>query len=445
MPKKCILVLLDGLGDRAYARFNHKTPLQAADTPVLDKLSESGANGLYHAATVGQALPSENAHFLMFGYDMENFPGRGVLEATGYGIDISRKDVALLSHFVNLVEKNNMLILKKGKPEATSKEITGLIESIRQFKMNGITISFHPTGGIRGILKMSGDVSPYITDSDPFIDGRQLVKVTPWQTEKNDPAAQNTAHVLTAYLSWAYQNLIRHPVNTARKKAGNETLNGLTTQRPGRLKTVQPFYEKYGLRGMIMASGAVYWGLGRYIGMEVEKVKDNSDPGADLEKRIHLARKKLSDVDFVHVHTKAPDEAAHTKSPEKKKRAIELLDAGIGRAIQPIMDDPEILLIITADHSTPSSGTLVHSGETVPLMINGKGVRRDSVKYFNEVSAASGCLGQVRGKELIYQILNYLDRAKLHGIMDSPIDQPFWPGHYEPFQRMNLSGTEYES
>ena len=67
-------------------------------------------------------------------------------------------------------------------------------------------------------------------------------------------------------------------------------------------------------------------------------------------------------------------------------------------------------------------------------MINGKGVRRDTVKQFNEISAASGCLGPVRGKELIYQILNYLDRAKLHGIMDSPEDQPFWPGHYEPFQ-----------
>ena len=63
MAKKCILILLDGLGDRAYEELNYLTPLQAAKTPTLDRLAAGGANGLYHAAMLGQALPSENAHF----------------------------------------------------------------------------------------------------------------------------------------------------------------------------------------------------------------------------------------------------------------------------------------------------------------------------------------------------------------------------------------------
>jgi 2,3-bisphosphoglycerate-independent phosphoglycerate mutase len=68
MPKKCILLLLDGIGDRSYKQFDNQTPLQAARTPVLDKIAAGGSNGLYHAALLGQALPSENAHFHMFGY-----------------------------------------------------------------------------------------------------------------------------------------------------------------------------------------------------------------------------------------------------------------------------------------------------------------------------------------------------------------------------------------
>ncbi len=429
-----MLILLDGLGDRAYARFDHKTPLQAAHTPVLDTIARTSANGLYHASSVGQALPSENAHFTMFGYDMDDFPGRGVLEATGYNIDISHKDVAILSHFVNLSEKDNALIHEKGKPEATADEISKLIEVIKEFEMEGITVSFHPTGGIRGIIKMSGDVSPAITDSDPMIDGRYLSKIRPLNTAKNDPSAHKTAEILTTYLCRAYRTLSSHPVNKARQKKGKSAINGLATQRAGRWRNIPPFYKKYGLKGLIMASGAVYWGLGRYIGMAVEKVTDSDDPGKDIENRIRMAKKRFRDADFIHVHTKAPDEAAHTKSPERKKSVIESLDAGIGKAIRPILDDPDILLIVTADHSTPSSGALVHSGETIPLMINGKGVRRDAVNSFNEVCAASGCLGPVRGKELIYQVLNYLDLAKLHGIMDTPEDQPFWPGHFEPFQ-----------
>ncbi len=129
-----------------------------------------------------------------------------------------------------------------------------------------------------------------------------------------------------------------------------------------------------------------------------------------------------------------PDEAAHTKDPQLKKQVIESLDKGIGQVIEPLMDDPEVLIIVTADHSTPSSGPLIHSGESVPLTIYGRGVRRDKVKRFNEISVASGALSLVRGKELMYLILNHLDRSKLQGIMDTPYDQPFWPGNYEPFR-----------
>jgi 2,3-bisphosphoglycerate-independent phosphoglycerate mutase len=68
------------------------------------------------------------------------------------------------------------------------------------------------------------------------------------------------------------------------------------------------------------------------------------------------------------------------------------------------------------------------------LTICGSGVRRDGVIRFDEVNAATGALGCVRGKELMYLILNYLDRAKLGGLMDTPVDQPFWPGDYEPFR-----------
>ena len=56
MPEKCILILLDGLGDRSYRELDFKTPLQAADTPVLDKVAVASANGMYHAGCMGQAL-----------------------------------------------------------------------------------------------------------------------------------------------------------------------------------------------------------------------------------------------------------------------------------------------------------------------------------------------------------------------------------------------------
>ncbi len=434
MPEKCILILLDGLGDRSYQELGFKTPLQAAKTPVLDKVAVESANGLYHAACMGQALPSENAHFIMFGYDIKEFPGRGALEALGAGIEFQHKDVAVLSHFVSITESEKKLVLEQGKPVVSDREIAEFVDTVREFETGGVSIRFNPTGGIRGIITLHGSVSPFITDSDPFVNNRPLINIQPWAGYSDDPATANTALALKKYLIHVYHKLRMHPLNQARIKNGKLPINSLVTQRAGQLKNITPFADRYGLLGLSMASGMMYWGLGRYLGLDVKKVTDTGNPGNDLAQRIHMAYECLNEYDFIHVHTKTPDEAAHEKNPLAKKSVIESLDKGIGKVIQPLLEDPELLVIVTADHSTPSSGPLIHSGESVPIMFHGSGVRRDRVRQFDEISAGSGALGTLRGKELIYMVLNHLNRSKLHGIMDTPVDQPYWPGKYNSFK-----------
>jgi 2,3-bisphosphoglycerate-independent phosphoglycerate mutase len=435
MAKKCIMILLDGLGDRSYVRLNHRTPLQAARTPVLDRIAALGANGLYHAGMPGQALPSENAHFAMFGYPMEGFPGRGALEALGAGIPLDEGAVALLAHFV-AVHRNDdgALILDEGKPKVTDDEIRRLIHEVGDYSAEEVRVKLHHTHGFRGILTLEGRVGRFITDSDPIETGRPLVAVKPWHTHAGDADVLRAARVVGAYLAWVYHTLRRHPVNAARQSKGMAVLNGLVTQRAGRLERVTPFGESYGLRGLSIASGIVYHGLAAYLGMGVRKVADTADPAGDLARRLEMALGALADHDFIHVHTKMPDEAAHTKDPLYKTRVIEALDRGIGAVIEKLRRGRDLLLVVAADHSTPSSGPLIHSGEPVPLIFLGEGLRRDGITRYDEVSAAGGALGFIRGRELMYTILNHLDRSKLQGLMDTPLDQPYWPGTYEPFR-----------
>jgi 2,3-bisphosphoglycerate-independent phosphoglycerate mutase len=172
--------------------------------------------------------------------------------------------------------------------------------------------------------------------------------------------------------------------------------------------------------------------------MDSIKEKDSSDPEKDLRERLRQAHDAEA-YDFIHVHTKMPDEAAHTKDPLHKKEVIEALDRAMAFAVKKIASDPETLLVVTADHSTPSAGPLIHSGETVPIVMVGRNPRHDTVMAFNEVDCAGGGLGVVRGKEIMYLILNFLDRAKLKGLMDTPVDQPYDPGHYPP---LSLDGGE---
>ena len=433
MGKKCILILLDGLGDRSCPELSGMTPLQAADTPNLDRLAKRGANGLYHASFSGQALPSEIAHILLFGYDMAAFPGRGPLEALGADIPLELDDVAILARFASLHNEMGVLSLVAKKLDVTQDEIDAFCGSLEEIKPDFDAISFILTGSTNGVLILKGDYSPYVTDSDPLLEGDLLPSIQPWDAYKNDGASITTAKYLTDYLTSVHLRLSGHPLNRLRTGKDRLPINGMITQRGGRLKNVLPFNTIWGLRGFGIASGIVYKGLYKYLGMDGVSVSDSEDPGRDMAERIEIAENALPQYDFIHLHTKVPDDIAHTKNPVAKKDAIESLDKGIGRSIDNLLSEKDVIVAVTSDHSTPSIGPLIHSGEPVPVTICGRGVRKDKIDKFDEISAADGSIGFIRGKELMYMLLNYMDRSKLVGLMDTPVDQPFTPGAYRPF------------
>lgn len=434
MPNKCLLIVLDGLGDRSHACLDHQTPLQAANAPGLDRIAALGANGLYHAGMPGEALPSETAHLAMFGYDRADFPGRGALEALGANVKLRPDEVAVLAHFVALEERDGCLFLTQDVPHAEKKEIHEMVAAVGLWKHEGVRIRYVPVKGVFGVLILNGPVCPHVTDTGPMRDGRFLPELLPLAEHAADPAAQATARALKAYLTWVFQRLNGHPVNTARKARGLAAINGVVTQRAGMLKPVMPFTDRFGLRGASIASGAVFQGLGKYLGLEVFTAPQSGNLQNDFAASLGMARSILKTRDFVHLHTKAPDEAAHAKDPLLKKQVIETLDRALSLALDDLLADREVLLVVTADHSTPSAGPLVHSGEPVPLVFHGVGVRRDKVVAFDEIEAAPGCLGCVRGVELMRLILNHLDRARLEGVRDTPRDCLHWPGNYRPFQ-----------
>ena len=183
----------------------------------------------------------------------------------------------------------------------------------------------------------------------------------------------------------------------------------------------------------MIASASIYEGLAHELGFDFIRARDTKDPGRDLRERIQLA---LDDVDhdFFHVHTKIPDEVSHKGTPIKKKQALEVLDCAFGDLVQAVEKKADVLVIVTGDHSTPSDSTLIHSGETVPVIMAGPRMRRDRVAAFDEVSAAQGCLGLLRGKELLAMALNFSERSALvtHQLGDSVT--PFIPEDYPPFK-----------
>ncbi len=432
---KVVLVLLDGLGDRSYSVLNNQTPLEAADTPNLDRLTQLGGNGLFHPSISGQCLPSETAHFLLFGYDLKNFPGRALFEAVGEGVPFDENDVLVLAHLSGVEWKNNRPILTFGRDniKGTFEDIGRWYSVIRDFESEGINIRLQQTRRNDAILVLNGPVSPYISDSDPIVLGKPIGKIVPLSENPEPEASSRTAKALNHYLTHCYRQLkkLDREYQKQRIKPPGELF--LVTQRSGRRVGLPSFQEHWGLKGLMIASVSVYAGLANELKIDYRSVQDSDDPGLDLQDRIRIA---VSDTthDFIHVHTKIPDEAAHTGDPLYKKDQIARLDRGLKALVQAVEKEEDLLVVVTADHSTPSISPMIHSGEPVPMVMAGPSVRRDDVAYFSEIQAARGCLGMLRGAELMYMILNFSNRGNLYGHQLGSIKRDYLPSDYDPFE-----------
>ncbi|MBN1333524.1 MAG: 2,3-bisphosphoglycerate-independent phosphoglycerate mutase [Synergistales bacterium] len=431
---RTLLLVLDGLGDKGIKDFNGKTPLQVAHTPNMDAIARAGCNGLYHATLQGMAMPSEMAHFIIFGYDLDKFPGRGYIEAKGEGISCGRNDVAVLGRIFHVEPRERDFILRNEKIDVDPETFRILSSTVSSYSSSGLSLRFHPTGGIGGIFVIQGEASAEITDSNPIFEGRPIMAIKPLRSASSPSLAEKTAQFLNNYSLWSHDILSQNPLNTHRSDHGLPPLNMVGLQRAGQWKEVPSFRDKWGMKALCIASGTIYHGLCSHLGMDIHKTEDTGNCEKDLLGRLKSAY-EAKDHDLVYVHTKAPDEAAHKRDPHLKRQVIEALDRALGWAVKEILPDEDILLVLTSDHSTASTGTMIHSGETVPISIVGRYTRRDHVSSFNEIDCAMGGLGDVRGHEIMYMILNLMDRGKLKGLMDSPEDQPYSPGLYTSLGR----------
>jgi 2,3-bisphosphoglycerate-independent phosphoglycerate mutase len=96
---------------------------------------------------------------------------------------------------------------------------------------------------------------------------------------------------------------------------------------------------------------------------------------------------------------------------------IETLDAALGE-----LPTDRAIVCLTGDHATPASPAVIHSGDPVPFVVAGPGVRADRVREFGEATCAKGIFGQLRGPDMMPVLLNAADRPLFLGSRPTPFD-----------------------
>lgn len=432
---KAILIILDGLADRPWPQLEGKTPLEAAHTPNLDKLAAMGQTGLLQALGRGHAPASEIAHFVLFGYPQEDYPGRAVFEATAEGHVLTGDEVVYRGLFSSVEQRGSGLQVMRRFMGADDEACAELSKEIAHFEKDGVTCEFVFNTRQEGILFLRGEASEDVTDADPYIEDLPVIKVEPLEDAREPERAAKTAACLNSYLSMAYRRLSKHRINKERAANGLPPVNFFLIKWCGRKRFLPPFEKQNGLKAASVSTGLMYKGLAAELGMDWIGTKYLPDWRDDLVNRLKLAEKALDDgYEFIHVHTKGPDEAAHKKDPALKRDVISSLDEGLGYLFESSLISDDNLIIITGDHGTPSGTKLLHSGEPVPLLMLGRYTYADDVKHFNEKSCVYGSLGRIEGKEMMPMILNQLDRIKYMSAKLQPFNGIYWPKKLNEFE-----------
>ena len=102
---KYVVILGDGMSDEPMAALGGKTPLEYANTPVMDELASKGELGMTQNVPAGMHPGSEIANLSVLGYDpLTDFTGRSPLEALSVGVDMEPDDIIFRANLVTLTE-----------------------------------------------------------------------------------------------------------------------------------------------------------------------------------------------------------------------------------------------------------------------------------------------------------------------------------------------------
>lgn len=396
---KYIIVLGDGMADEPLAELGGKTPLEAAETPVMDRLAREGRVGRFVTVPAGFHPGSEVANMTVLGYDVTtSFEGRGVLEAASMGVDVPEGYMAMRC---NLITVSDGKIKNHSGGHISTEEASQLIADLDK-ELGDDVVTFYPGVSYRHLMLIkNGDkrvtcTPPHDVPGTPFADVMVKADVA---------EAEPTAELINSLILKSQKFLAGHPVNLKRQAEGKDPANSIWPWSPGYRPLMKPLSEKFPVKdGVVISAVDLIFGIGAYAGLrriDVEGATGLYD--TNYEGKAEAAIDALRNgADFVFLHVEASDEAGHEGDIELKKRTIEYLDK---RILSPIVEASEsfgepLAIAVLPDHPTPCR-LRTHTSEPVPFLIYKPGMTPDDVTSFSERSASQGAYGTVSGDEFM--------------------------------------------
>ena len=398
---KYVVVLGDGMADEPIAQLGGKTPLEYADTPMMDQLAKTGEVGLAKTIPAGMKPGSDTANLAVLGYDPEKYySGRSPLEALSIGVPMLPTDIALRCNTVTLSDEPGIpyaerTILDHSADEISTEDAAVLMEAVRK-AFEDDTYKFYVGTSYRHCLIWANGVVQDITPPHDIL-GKKIGDYLP-----EDP-------VLRDMMEKSFDLLDHHPLNEARAKAGKHKANSCWFRGAGTRPALSSFTEKTGKKGAMISAVDLLKGIATGAGMQVLHVEGATGGlTTNYEGKAAAAVQALlrDGNDFAYIHVEAPDEMGHQGSVENKVKSIEYLDARVLRPLYEALaaSDEEFRILVMPDHPTPIR-LRTHTGDPVPYLLFDSTASSGSGVLYNEAAAAATGNFVDKGYTLIDKLL----------------------------------------
>jgi len=407
-----LLIICDGMGDRADRKRNFRTPLGVAEKPNMDALAKTGSIGIVDPIAPGVRPGSDVAHFALLGYDpYEFYTGRGGLEAVGAGLKMGAGDIAFRCNFSTVNDRMIVTDRRAGRSTYGREELAKVLNTIK-LKESEVSFEFVPTVEHRAVLVLRGKgLSRRVTDTDPHTEGRTAQRSKP---EDESDESKRTSEILNDFTEKSHQMLGDHPINVDRVRRGLPPANIILSRGPGSLPPMEKLETKYSIKTACVGVAPIVRGICSLAGMRLIDVKGATGGlDSDFKAKTGAALDTMKENDLVFLHIKAPDVASHNGNFEQKAEAIERIDEGIAEVVRSV-DLTVDYVVLTSDHATPVS-VKDHSADPVPILIAGPDFDASGVETFSERTAAVGNLGRLLAIHLMPIMMNRLGRVEKFG------------------------------
>ena len=396
---KYLVILGDGMADYPLEELGNKTPLEYANTPMMDALAQKGEMGLVHTIPEGMSPGSDTANLSVLGYNPKKYySGRSPLEALSIGVPMKETDVSLRCNFVTLsetedtYEKRTMIDHSSG--EISTEDAAVLVEAVKPLLEESYQL-YVGTSYRHCLIWEQGKVVELAQPHD--ILGQCIENYLP-KEEK-----------LFEMMKKSYDILVNHPINIERKKKGLNPANSCWFWGAGTRPALDSFEEKTKKTGAMISAVDLLKGIAVGTSMKVIEVEGaNGGLHTNYAGKANAALDVLlkDDYDFVYVHLEGPDEMGHQGSVERKIKAIENLDDKI---IRPIVEGLEAAgvsfrMLVLPDHPTPIC-LRTHTSDAVPYVLYDSTNIQNHSWCYNEKEAATTGNEVEKGHEIIDALL----------------------------------------